>query len=199
MDKLIDMKKLLLFLTAPMLFSCKPKTQPADEALYEMLNFQYDDYIARYGDKNVPNALLVKTTHSGLREMDSLSIIKMDTLFTKEDLAYIFEQAKDTTAIVLNPALLRGHNSFITQKELDTFWHECKKKDLDTCWNQFYTRYSTMGYTFYNKPLFNKAHTVALLYQDNHCGSLCGGVITFIYRKEKGKWKITGYINPGSR
>ena len=194
------MKKILLYLSITLCaISCKEKLQPADVALHEMINSSYDHYVSRYSKENIPSPLLIKTTHTGLRAADSLSIIKMDTLFTKEDLAYIFEQAKDTTAVVLNPALLKGANTLITQKELDTFWKECAPKDLDTCWREFEKRYHKTGYTFYNKPLFNKNHTVALLYQDHHCGSLCGGMLTLIYKKEKGRWNIVGHLNPGAR
>jgi hypothetical protein len=162
-----------------------------------MLNGMYDDYVARYGEKNTPRTLFINTARSGLRQSDSLSIIKMDTLFTKEDLDYIFKQAKDTTAIVLRRALLKGSVTLFTQEERDKFWQECASKDIDSCWSAFDRRYGPDGYTKYNKPLFNKNHTVALLYFEHHCGSLCGNRGTYILRKEKSGWKVLKLINPG--
>ena len=51
-------------------------------------------------------------------------------------------------------------------------------------------RNSNNNYYTYSTPLFNKEYTIAILYKEFFCGSVCAYGHLNIYMKENGQWKL---------
>ena len=84
-------------------------------------------------------------------------------LFNKEDLKYLQLQFENT-----NRNLEWGFKS-----EAGSFKNKPR--------NKYYT---------YTTPLFNKYHTIAIIYKEFNCGTLCAYGRLFIYVKEEENWKL---------
>jgi len=84
-------------------------------------------------------------------------------LFDKKDVEYLKMQFENTQRNIV--------------WEFNSKKSNLKKKPK----NKYYT---------YSIPLFNKSHTIAILYKVFYCGSLCASGDLNIYVKESGKWKL---------
>jgi len=46
----------------------------------------------------------------------------------------------------------------------------------------------------YSKPFFFRNNNFCLFYKSDYCGKMCGSRELAIYKKEKGKWVLYGYL-----
>lgn len=117
---------------------------------------------------------------------DSLGIHFYSDIFTKEDIAYIFEQADDTTAISIAGHITVKKARLVPADSIDKIFDSPR---LDVSWKNFYKKYGH-GFTSVSKPVFSVDHKAALITIAHHGGPLSGGGTLYLLRKEKSGWVI---------
>ncbi|HYD91561.1 MAG TPA: hypothetical protein VEA37_08770 [Flavobacterium sp.] len=117
---------------------------------------------------------------------DSLGIHFYSDMFTKEDIAYIFKQANDTTAISLAGHIRVKKARLVSADSIAKIFDSPK---LEVSWENFYKKYGH-GFTSVSKPVFSVDHKTALITIAYHGGSLSGGGTLYILRKEKSGWVV---------
>lgn len=96
---------------------------------------------------------------------DSLQIVRLDSLFSKIDIEYIFSQKKAFEAFTLSSDVLQG-KTLISVDSIEKF----------------------KTYISVSLPLFNKAKNLAIVRFSYYCGMLCGYSNVYIYKKQEGVW-----------
>lgn len=189
------MKKIILvILLISSLTSCKkeyshknkqtehelPKQLVDDKTIYEFLNYNFTtkDSAFIHCDNIMSYELFPY-----LSQEDSLTILKLDTIFTKADSDFIFKQVKysncfklkenkltnkkiielDTTKVFSNNTEVRGN-----------YWGKILKQNGPIC--------------SIRMPLFSVDKKTVFIKTSYNCGMLCGEGGTYIYRKVGKKW-----------
>lgn len=96
-----------------------------------------------------------------------------------------FEQIKSKSFV--------GFKELINQNDITFFKFQFESKKEDN-WNirpsKGNIKKSKTKYYSYTTPLFNETYTIAILYKEFYCGTLCAyGNLNF-YKKENGKWSL---------
>lgn len=123
--------------------------------------------IGMLGSANVPNTFenqvnqIIQLENQYLKRFDSLP--KFKAIFDIDDITYLKSQFENS------------HQKAAWKFDFSNV--RMKKRPH----NNFYS---------YTIPLFNKAHTIAILYKEFYCGSLCASGTVKIYKKENGVWKL---------
>ncbi len=115
-----------------------------------------------------------------LRAEDSLRIIKLDALFTKDDIDFIFNQNR--TSIYFNISECLKNELLISGDTLR------KINRSDNFWEEFHKRYGKDGFCIINLPLFSRNHNIVILRYSRSNGRLNASGGIFIYRKIANKW-----------
>jgi len=113
-----------------------------------------------------------------LRE-DSLKIVKLDSLFTKVDLDFIFQQ--DLYSIHYK------HNECLKGKNLIPGDTLLKFNNLEF-WKEFHKRYGKGGFCSISLPLFSKDLNIVIIKYSFSYGRVWGSGGTFIFKKMGSKW-----------
>lgn len=137
------------------------------------------------------NRFVDKVGWKVLRAEDSLMIIKLDTLFSKDDLDFIFDQNRNsiyfnTGECLKNKLLISG----------DTLRKINRRDDF---WDEFHKRYGKDGFCIISLPLFSRNHNIVIIRYSRSNGRLNASGGIFIYRKIANKWTkimcIDGWIS----
>lgn len=151
-----------------------------DKAIYDFLNYNFTAKDSAF--KNCNN-IVNHELYPYLSPEDSLAILKMDTIFTKADLNFIFKQAKYSYYFKFK------ENRLLNKKiiELDTtkvFSNNTEVRE------HYWTMILKQNGTFCSirMPLFSVDKKTVYIKTSYSCGMLCGEGATYIYRKVGKKW-----------
>lgn len=117
------------------------------------------------------------------RPEDSLQIIRMNSLFNKEDISFIFQQKAWSQNFELNPKLIKGKKVI----PLDSIQAGAKKLGL-LYLKEFREKYAKGGYCFITMPLFNKDKSIAIVKKEMICGNFCGERHLSVYKRINKRW-----------
>lgn len=188
------MKNLLYIPFMLLLLSCGAKTattQPAavsahEQATYEVLNFCLQS-------KQIAAKTRVLEDEAGTTyDLDNaVSLARMDSLVSSEDVMAIYLQHNDTVAFKIDRSKLVRPVKMASSQMLVQWLKESRRNGgLEAYWDMVYQEYG-QGYVALSKPLFSKDYTVAIIAYGYHCGGLCGNGSTFILKKgPDGAWQI---------
>jgi hypothetical protein len=110
---------------------------------------------------------------------------KLDTLFTKKDIQFIRKQFNEVENFRLNQNLLK--NMVVIPKDtLSKFQND--KRGKHNFWDNYSKKYGNKGFYTIGLPLFSYDKKTVIITIGFHCGGLCGGGSTEIYKKVNGKW-----------
>ncbi|PTX14366.1 hypothetical protein C8N40_11131 [Pontibacter mucosus] len=113
---------------------------------------------------------------------DSLLLIRMDSVFSEEDVEFLYKQVAGGEKFRLNPALI-GDRMLVS---LDTIVSEAKGK---TKFKAFRDRYGGEGFCYITLPIFSKKFSYAIVRKGMVCGNICGEDETQIYKVTDGRWQ----------
>ncbi len=114
-----------------------------------------------------------------LNEEDSLKILELDSIFTKEDLDFIFRQNCNS--------IYYKHNECLKNKVLipvDTLL----KFNRWEFWDEFHKRFGKGGFSSISLPLFSKNQNIVIIKYSHSSGRLNASGGTFIFKKMDDKW-----------
>ena len=203
--KIIIMKQLLyIILVSSFLYSCKKHEKPElntynknntpeqlvdDETIYEFLNSCTFSDSSKHGCKTY--ARKANYFVSSETNLDSLSIIKMDSIFSKKDIEFIFKQEKYTYYFELNENRIPENKNLVsldTNKVFNNDW-EIRNKYLHELLDE------NGAICFVSLPLFSCNRKIAIVNTSIYCGILCGAGGTYIYRKTDEGWILIISLN----
>jgi hypothetical protein len=192
LDKLIDMKKLFyLASTIIVITSCGSGEISPEDEIYAIVN----EYIKTDHDfqyfANPKSDVKLLLSHK-LEKPDNFTdpfTVKPDTLFSKEDIAYMMKQAEDTIPFLLKTTKLRLPNT-VKLVNNDSL-RPPKGKNF---WDSLYEKNGLVCIVTIGKPVFTKDHKTALIDIASSAGSLAGTGSRVILRKDKGRWKVVKSI-----
>ena len=182
--------------------SCKKDSKPVEavvkkdtgqvvdeKTIYEVINsllaikrqgeIQENHYITNIKD-GFPNDALSKE--------DSVILKKLDTIFTQQDIDFIYRQAKHKPHFKIKKEFINGYTILLsdTIKVEPESYFEDRSKNLK---HNFRKKYGN-GFYSVTLPLFTKNRQYAIISIDNCCGSSCGSGLSFVLKKTKSGWKI---------
>ena len=182
----LKMKRLIGFIFVVIsLISCnrKPdiknegyKQLVSDSIICDALNYFVNNdsidefkYSKRFVDKEV---------FCVLQNQDSLKLTKLDSIFTKEDLDFIFKQNRNAVYF---------KHKYLKNKVLipsDTLMKFGRRE----FWKEFHKRLGEGGFCSISMPLFSKKMNIVIIKYSYSCGRLCASGGTFIYKRINNKW-----------
>lgn len=99
-----------------------------------------------------------------------------------------FEKANRENRSLEHHFLLPKPYSLVSQDEIDAAFLR-RPSTSDDGWSGFRTAFpESRGYLILSGVGFNSARTLALVYIEHRCGSLCGAARYYILQKRKGHW-----------
>jgi hypothetical protein len=110
---------------------------------------------------------------------DSLSVLRLNTIFTKEDMDFIFRQN-------LNSFYYK-HSECLKDKILisgDTL----SKFEVSDFWVKFHKKYGEGGYCSISIPLFSINHDIVIIKYSLSIGSMNASGGTYIFKKTGRNW-----------
>lgn len=163
--------------------SIENKSLVSDSLVYSTLNYFVNDTIIDEF-KNC-NRFIDSDGHKVLLEKDSLEILTLDSLFSREDLDFIFQQNLNSINFKLSDDL-KG-KTLIPGDTLLKFNHR-------EFWEEFRKRFGKGGFCSIGLPLFSKDLSIVIIKYSFICGPLDGSGGTFIYKKKGEKWVEVGCL-----
>ncbi len=175
-----------LFILMISVFSCKNKSSAIavgykqlvpKSVICETLNYFVNDTLI--SEFKYCNRFIDRSGGLFLSSEDSLKILTLDTIFTKEDVNFIFQQNSN--------AIFYKHGDCLKVKMLisgDTL----DKIKGNEFWPEFRKRYGRGGFCIIHVPLFSKDHSTVIVKYAHYCGRLCASGRTSIYKKKGDKW-----------
>lgn len=126
--------------------------------------------------------------YDALSKEDSVILKKLDTIFTQQDIDFIYRQAKHKPHFKIKKEFINGYTILLsdTVKVEHESYFEDRSKNLK---HDFHKKYGNGFYTI-GKPLFTKNRLYAMISIDNCCGGSCGSGVSFILKKTKSGWEI---------
>lgn len=161
----------------PNIKTVENKSLVSDSVLYATLNYFVNDTLIDEF-KNC-NRFIDRDGRKVLLEEGSLEIMTLDSLFTQEDLDFIFQQNLNSINFKLSDDL-KG-KTLISVDTLLKFNHR-------EFWEEFLKRFGKGGFCSISLPLFSKDLSIVIIKYSFNCGSLCASGGTFIYKKMGDKW-----------
>jgi hypothetical protein len=146
-----------------------------DSIVCETINYLVNDGLKESFEGN---RFVDKPSREVLEKEDSLKLIELDTIFSKQDLDFIFKQN--------NNAKYYQHNCLENKTfiSMDTL----KKFNREDFWTDFRRKYGQGGMNSISIPLFNCNRNILIVNCSHSCGGLCGSGGTYIFKKQKSKW-----------
>jgi hypothetical protein len=155
----------------------KPKMLVDKIIIYEFLNYNFSSENPLFQNCKT---ILNQNPLPIFTESDSLALLKMNTIFSKDDIQYIFRQSEFSKHFRIEKKYLKNKKVI----ELDTaIVFGSNKIARETYWDEFNNTY--YHNCIINLPLFSMDKQTAIVkigYQ-----SECG---IYIYRKKDEKWQV---------
>lgn len=114
---------------------------------------------------------------------DSLQLIRMDSIFSEEDVVFLYKQVAKGDSFKLNSDII-GERVLVS---LDTILADAKGK---TKFQAFKDRYGGEGFCYITMPVFSKDYSYAIVRKGFACGNICGEDETLIYKLIDGHWQL---------
>lgn len=191
----MKLEKYLLIFLSILTLSCNEKIDNIDKQaaekprlivnkniIYEFLNYNLSSENPLFEHCET---ILSQNPLPILTERDSLALLKMNTIFSKDDIQYIFRQSEFSKHFRIEKKYLKNKKVI----ELDTaIVFGNNKIDRETYWDEFNNTY--YHNCVINLPLFSIDKQTAIVkigYQSE------SGI--YIYRKQDGKWQVLKTIS----
>ena len=123
-----------------------------------------------------------------LEKSDSLQLLKADTIFSKEDVHFIFKQARMKHFYNINKNELCQGKNVIYLDEKKVFGN-----GKSEYWSELHEKHGSM-YTM-TMPVFSLDRKTAMISTSHHCGFHCGTGATYIYKKFNYRWQLIAVWN----
>ncbi len=149
-----------------------------DTIVCETLNYILNDTII--SEFKHCDRLVDQVRWKVLSPNDSLQIIRLDTIFSKDDLDFIFDQ--NSNSIKFNVGECFKNKVLISGDVLAEF------NSRDDFWVKFREKNGLGGFWTISMPLFSRNHCVVILKFSCSSGRLSAYGGTFIFRKIANKW-----------
>jgi hypothetical protein len=146
-------------------FETKAKEINSDTLAYDVIKSVLID---EEKTKNIKTEFVLSKENMGFPfsfKEDSISLVRLDSLFSAKDIEYIFSQKKAFEAFALRAHSLQG-KTLISADSIEK-----------------YKTYISIGL-----PLFNQAQNLAIVRVSYYCGMLCGYSNIYIYKNLEGRW-----------
>lgn len=114
-----------------------------------------------------------------LNEEDSLQILKLDSLFSGEDLDFIFKQNSKSLNFNLEKCI---------DKKFLISYDTLKKLDQEDFWKEYHRKFGKEGFGSISLPLFSKDYKTVIIKYSRTEGRLNAGGGTFILKKIGSNW-----------
>jgi len=182
------MRKTLYILLLPLIISCTKKEDSktvSEKEMYSIINFVISTELPRLSNTSDKGYITESFTNSLFFRQEEYLNTNADSLFNKKDIEFIHQQMNDTL-FKLNPDLIKSKTvvSFDTLMKLRN-----KGERSSKFWERFSEKYGKHEYFSISKPLFSVDKKTVIVSYGFHCGSLCGGGSTEIYRLVGKKWE----------
>jgi hypothetical protein len=112
---------------------------------------------------------------------DSLNLISRDSLFSKEDVHLIFQQAQKMNSFKLDDKYIEN-KKIVTLDALPAFTDA-------TFWNKFQNQFGADKFATISLPLFSKDKALVIV-RVNYYTSFGGGGGVFLFKKLNGNWDL---------
>ena len=192
----------LCILSSLGLNSCKNDSRPVelvakeevvqvidDKTIYEVINSLLA--IKRKGaieENHYITNIIDSIPYDVLNKEDSIMLKKMDTIFTQQDIDFIYGQAKYKPRFKIKKEFIKGYTILLS--DTVTVGHESYFEDgSKNLKHDFHKKYGN-GFYSVTLPLFTRNRQYAMISIDNCCGSSCGSGVSLIFKKTKSGWKI---------
>lgn len=155
-----------------------PKKLVDDATIYELINscMTIDTAYFRKSDIIVGREFL--PIFSNKEE-----ILQADSIFKKEDVDFIYEQARYGPLFKIDQRKLKQEKAVILPDTCDVFG-----KDHKVYWENIHKQYPS--FTTVSMPLFSRDHKTAIISLSYYCGMMCGYSGKYIYKKRTSKWQL---------
>ena len=123
-----------------------------------------------------------------LEKSDSLQLLKADSIFSKEDVHFIFKQARMKHFYNVDENELCQGKNVIYLDEKKVFGDESSKY-----WSKLREKHGPLY--IMNMPVFSLDKNTAVIKTSHHCGFQCGTGATYIYKKNDNHWQLIATWN----
>jgi len=160
-----------------------------DSLAYDLINYVIGNNLPDIKvEYDTINYLLDRDWSKIIMHDDSIRLIKLDTLFSKNDLAFIFKQNELAKTFSLDPARLKTKVNIIPSDTILRFLED--SKDPSDFWNKFRQKYGRHGFVTIGLPLFSLDNRTAIINISIQSGRLSGAGWTLILKKIKSQWTV---------
>jgi hypothetical protein len=151
---------------------------------YELINYVINDKLQNFQNEySKCKYLLDKEPFSILTKEDSLKLLRLDTIFNKNDLDTIFKQNIIVKNIPLKAQFLNTKITIISSDTLASFMN-----DSTDFWDSYYAKYGRNGFAIIAQPLFSIDGKTAIIKYSCQYHGLNGEFHTLIYKKINNTW-----------
>jgi hypothetical protein len=153
---------------------------------YELINYVIKDKLQNFQNEySKCKYLLDKEPFTILSKEDSLRLLRLETIFSKNDLDTIFKQNIIAKSISLNAQLINSKITVISSDSLASFMN-----DSTDFWDSYYAKYGRNGFAIIAPPLFSKDRQTAIVKYSCQYHGLNGEFNTLIYKKINNEWTV---------
>ncbi|WP_116786885.1 hypothetical protein [Flavobacterium psychrotrophum] len=110
-------------------------------------------------------------------------ISKADSIFKKEDVDFIYEQARYGPLFKIDERKLKIKKNIILPELCDVFGEDQKEY-----WENIHNQFGS--FTTISMPLFSRDHKTAIISLSYDCGMMCGYSGKYIYKKTASRWQL---------
>jgi hypothetical protein len=162
--------------------SCNFQKRVNDERTYEFLNYiiTQKKAINFDGIDKIADQELFPVEYS---KQDSIELIKLDSIFKPEDIAFIREQMMTNSGFRLRPGSIKG-KKIISSDQLRSFG-EVSDQNF---WTRLEEKYGTDKFATFSKPIFSKDGSTAI-WRSNYYTKSGGAGETMIFRHTGSSWE----------
>jgi hypothetical protein len=154
---------------------------PGTEDIYSFLNVVFvtsDTFCNKLLDRDI--------NQFRFSAADSIKLVRMDSLFSKEDIAYLYRQMEHISSFRFDEKRL--NIDVISGDEVMQL--QIKHDRMEDFWTVFRNRYGEhCCIVSASKPLFSLDKSVVIFRREQSCGFNNFQASTIIYKKRKGRWK----------
>lgn len=155
-----------------------------DKTVYEFLNSVIvTDSSYKYSKTVVGSLGFIR-----LEKSDSLQLLKADTIFSKEDVHFIFKQARMKHFYNIDENELCQSKNTIYLDENKAF-----SGGRSEYWSKLHEKYGSLF--IMTMPVFSLDRKTAIISTSHNCGTLCGTGATYVYKKINNKWQLIATWN----
>jgi len=153
------------------------KPMVSDSLICATLNYFVND--TSLSEFKKCNRFAAKDGRKVLYSEDSIAITRLDSIFTKEDLDFIFRQNLNSNNF--------KQGQYLKGKDLISGDTLLKLYHLEF-WDEFNKRYGKGGFCSISLPIFSKNKDIVIIKYSSSRGRLNASGGTFIYKKAGGIW-----------